>query len=105
MLDLTIITQGTIALPQAPYVARHFIDGVYCDSADGTTSARVSPSHGVVVSTAAKAGEIETEAAILAARTAFDDGRWSRLSGKDRAAVLTRVADLIEANVEATRLD
>jgi betaine-aldehyde dehydrogenase len=100
MTNLHIISAQTVAMPDAPYRARHFIDGVACDSADGRVSDRMSPSHGVLVSQAALGGVAETEAAIRAARAAFDDGRWSRLSGKDRAAVLLRVADLVEANVE-----
>ena len=100
MTDLHIITAQTVAMPSAPYQARHFIDGVTCDSADGQVSDRMSPSHGVLVSQAALGGVTETEAAIAAARTAFDDGRWSLLSGKARAAVLTRVADLIEVHAE-----
>lgn len=104
MKDLHIISDQTVALPEAPYQARHFIDGLACDSADGRVSDRMSPSHGVLVSQAALGGAAETEAAIAAARHAFDDGRWSLLSGKDRAAVLLRVADLIEANVDAMAL-
>ena len=100
MKDLTIITAQTIEMPKEPYKARHFIDGKPCDSADGRVSDRISPSHGVLVSQASLGGASEADAAIKAARTAFDDGRWSRLPGKDRAAVLTRVADLIEANQE-----
>ena len=100
MNDLTIITDAEIAIPAEPVVLRHFIDGVWVDSADGAVSERISPSHGVVVSRAAKGGEAETEAAIKAARTAFDDGRWSRISGKERAAILLRVADLIEKHTE-----
>jgi betaine-aldehyde dehydrogenase len=104
MTDLHIITEQTIALPSAPYHARHFIDGKHCDSADGRLSDRYSPSHDVLVSRAALGSAIETEAAIKAARTAFDDGRWSRLSGKARAIVLNKVADLIEANGERLAL-
>lgn len=100
MLDLTIQTDQTVTMPEAPYVARHFIDGQYHDSADGRTSDRVSPSHGIVVSRAALGTASETGAAIAAARRAFDDGCWSDLSGKERAIVLNRVADLIEANEE-----
>lgn len=100
MKDLTIITEQTVALPDAPYQAQHFIDGVYQDSADGQRSDRIAPSHGVLVSQAALGGEAETNAAIAAARAAFDDGRWNRLSGKERAAVLNKVADFIEANEE-----
>lgn len=100
MNDIRIITDQTIALPAIPHKARHFIDGKFRDSSDERVSDRLSPSHGVLVSQAALGGAVETEAAIKAARSAFDDGRWSRLSGKDRSVVLNKVADLIEANEE-----
>lgn len=100
MSDLHIITEQTVAIPVAPYQARHFIDGKFIDSADGQTSERVSPSHGIVVSQAALGSNAETELAVKAARTAFDDGRWSRLAGKDRSVILNKVADLIEQNEE-----
>jgi betaine-aldehyde dehydrogenase len=104
MNDFNIISGQTVAIPATPHQARHFIDGVKCDSADGRVSDRMSPSHGVLVSQAALGGSLETNAAIAAARAAFDDGRWRDLSGKDRAAVLLRVADLIEANVDRLAL-
>ena len=100
MKDLNIISEQTVAMPDAPYQARHFIDGVFLESADGKKSDRISPSHGVLASHAALGTEKETEAAIKAARMAFNDGRWSRLSGKERAAILNKVADLIEQNQE-----
>ncbi|PKP67831.1 MAG: sorbosone dehydrogenase [Alphaproteobacteria bacterium HGW-Alphaproteobacteria-8] len=98
--DLTLIA-GTGAIPPAkPFVARHLIDGAWRDSADGATFDRVSPAHGVLVTRAARGGAAETEAAIAAARTAFDDGRWSALSGKDRATLLLKVAELIDRDRE-----
>ena len=100
MTDLTIITEADLALPAEPLALRHYIDGAWRDSADGAVSERIAPSHGVTVSLAAKGGVVEADAAIDAARRAFDDGRWSRISGKERAAVLLRVADLIEENTE-----
>lgn len=100
MTELNIISGQTVAPPDAPYRARHFIDGAFCDSVDGRTSDRIAPSHGTLVSQAALGTAREAEQAIAAARRAFDDGRWSRLSGKDRATVLNRVAGLIERNVE-----
>lgn len=99
MTQMTLIAATATALPE-PVKNRHLIGGRWLDSGDGATFERVSPSHGVVVSRSAKGGETETAAAITAARAAFDDGRWSRLPGKARAAVLLKVADLIEANVE-----
>lgn len=104
MNEYNIISEQTLALPAAPYRAQHYINGAYVDSADGQVSDRLSPSHGIVVSQAALGSEVEVEAAIGAARKAFDDGRWSRLSGKERGAVLNKVADLIEANQEELAL-
>jgi betaine-aldehyde dehydrogenase len=104
MKDLNVISEQTVTVPDAPFRARHFIDGRFRDSADGRTSDRLSPSHGILVSQAALGGVIETEDAIRAARAAFDDGRWSGLSGKARAAILMKVADLIEQNADRLAL-
>ena len=101
MKDLTINTAIDFELPPV-FEGRHLIDGDWVESAE--TFERVSPSHGAVVSVSALGGEVETEAAIAAARRAFDAGVWSRLSGKERATVLLKVADLIEANVDRIAL-
>ena len=97
MKDLTINPATTYDLPPV-FAGKHLIDGAWVTG--GETFDRVSPSHGVVVSRSALGGEAETEAAIAAARRAFDMGVWSRIPAKARAAVLLKVADLIEANVE-----
>jgi betaine-aldehyde dehydrogenase len=99
MTQMTILPSSGATLP-ALRVNRHFIAGSWVKGHSGQTFDRVSPSHGTVVSRSALGDARDAEAAITAARAAFDDGRWSRLSGKARAAVLMRVADLIEANVE-----
>jgi betaine-aldehyde dehydrogenase len=104
MTEFTLIPASGTALPASPFHARHLIGGHWQDSADGTVTERLSPSHGIVASRAAKGSKAEAEAAIASARAAFDDGRWSGLSGKARATVLLRVADLIEANVERIAL-
>ena len=103
MLDLTLIAaSGPVA--HDVHHGRHLIGGRWCDSADGATFDRHSPSHGVLVSRSARGGTAEAEAAIAAARTAFDSGDWSRTTGKARAAVLLRVADLIEREAERIAL-
>ncbi len=101
--DVTLVSgDGARAAPECVFDARHLIDGAFVGSADGETFTRHSPANGKLVTRAALGGEAETEAAIAAARSAFADGRWSQLSGKERAAVLLRVADLIDR--ERTRL-
>jgi acyl-CoA reductase-like NAD-dependent aldehyde dehydrogenase len=100
MLDLTLVAATDTALPTEPARVRHLIGGGWRDSADGATFERTSPAHGVVVTRAAKGGAAETDAAIAVARDAFDDGRWSDLSGKTRATLLLKVADLIDRDRE-----
>lgn len=96
MTELTVIPATNAALPDTPMMLQHWIGGAWVDSADGATSERCSPAHGVAVSVAAQGGVAETEAAIAAARACFDAGAWSRGSGKDRATLLLKVADLID---------
>ena len=45
-----------------------------------------------------RGGQAEADAAVAAARAAFP--AWSRMSARERGAILHRLADLIEANVE-----
>lgn len=104
MNDMTMTAAVAHPLPKAPFEGRHLIDGIWLGSVDGTTFDRVSPSHGIVVSRSAQGGTAETEAAIAAARRAFDLGPWSRATGKERSMFLLKVADLIEANVERMAL-
>lgn len=95
--DITLI--GAKDTPaDAVFKARHLIDGIWQDSASGAVFERHSPAHGTLVSVTCRGGEDETLAAIGAARRAFDDGRWSDLSGKDRATLLLKTADLIDKN-------
>lgn len=79
-------------------IVRHLIGGAWRDSADGAQFERHSPAHVTLVSKVAKGGIAEANAAILAARKAFDGGEWSGLPGKERAAFLLNVADLIIEN-------
>ncbi|GAA5078178.1 aldehyde dehydrogenase family protein [Roseibacterium beibuensis] len=104
MTDLTLIPATQAQLPADPFKGRHLIDGAWTDSADGATSERYSPAHKVLVSVAAKGGTAETEAAISAARRAFDNGNWSRSSGQDRATLLLKVADLIARDIDRIAL-
>ena len=86
--------------PKEPFLARHLINGGWRDSADGATFERLGPAHGSLVTRVAKGGEADVDAAINIARKTFDRGDWSRSSGKDRAALLLKVADLIDRDRE-----
>lgn len=102
MLDLTLIPATGATLPETR-VNRHWIAGEYSTKGEAW-SERISPSHGTTVSRSQIGTIQDAEAAIATAREAFNDGRWSQLSGKARATVLLKVADLIEANADRMAL-
>lgn len=79
---------------------RLFIGGQWREAADGARSEVVDPSRGAVVTTVAEAGAADVDAAVRAAREAFDAGQWSGLSGRERGRVLHRVAQLIRENAD-----
>jgi acyl-CoA reductase-like NAD-dependent aldehyde dehydrogenase len=85
---------------------RLFIGGQWREAADGARTEVVDPSRGAVVTTVAEAGAADVDAAVRAAREAFDSGAWSGLSGRERGRILHRVAELIRENAdELARLE
>ncbi len=79
---------------------RLFIAGQWREAADGARTEVVDPSRGAVVTTVAEAGAADVDAAVRAAREAFDGGAWSGLSGRERGRTLHRVAELIRENAD-----
>lgn len=100
MSDLNVVSISNARIPADPFVARHLIDGDWRSSTDGATFERVSPSHDAVVTVACRGNLLDVDAAISAARRAFDEGRWTATAGKDRATLLLKVADLIDRDRE-----
>jgi betaine-aldehyde dehydrogenase len=82
----------------------HFIGGSWREPTE--TIERFAPGTGSLVATVGAGTAKDVDDAVRAARDAFDDGPWPHLTGFDRAAVLHRVADLIDANADLlARLD
>ena len=77
--------------------AKLYIDGKLCDAASGATFDVVSPWTGEVVGKAADGGAADVEAAIAAARKAFDTTDWSTNHDK-RLALVKKLRELFEAN-------
>ncbi|MFA3835081.1 MULTISPECIES: aldehyde dehydrogenase [Streptomyces] len=73
----------------------HHIDGAD-EPGGGATYAAVSPRDGQVLAQVADGGAAEVDAAVAAARRAFDAGPWPRLAPADRGRALLRLADLLE---------
>jgi len=84
----------------------NFVDGDYVDSAGDELIDRRAPGTDEVVSQVVATSAAAVDAAIDAARAAFDSGPWPHTSGMERAVVLNRLADLIDRDAEKlARLD
>jgi phenylacetaldehyde dehydrogenase len=77
-----------------------FIDGAWVSSSHGKTVAVYDPSTGREIAAIADASEADVDRAVAAARTAFDDGRWTGLPPSARERSIHRLADLIEAHLD-----
>ncbi|MEX1172525.1 MAG: aldehyde dehydrogenase family protein [Chloroflexota bacterium] len=83
-----------------------FIDGEWVASADGTRASVVNPSDGTVAVEVDVATDDQVQAAIAAARRAFDTTDWPSGPTAERAALLDRVANLMERDTdEMARLE
>lgn len=83
--------------------ARHLIDGHWQPSADGRTAASIDPATGETIGTLADGGRAEAQAAIAAARRAFDTTPWPQ-SPRVRQNVLLQWADRLERRTDLAAL-
>ncbi len=86
------------ASPAASFMAqrkRMLINGEWVDARSGNTFEVLDPADGEIVSHV-PAGEAEdVELAVSAARAAFEDSEWSRMTASDRGRIVWRIGDLI----------
>jgi aminomuconate-semialdehyde/2-hydroxymuconate-6-semialdehyde dehydrogenase len=75
---------------------QHFIDGEFTDSVDGSTFASISPIDNEQIAIVAEGSRLDVDQAVHAARKAFDEGPWPRMSPAERKRILLRVADGID---------
>jgi len=79
---------------------RHLIGGQPTDGLSGECFESRDPHDGALLATVARGSRQDGERAITAARTAFDDGPWPSMTAKERAAVLHRLADLVDQHAD-----
>jgi aldehyde dehydrogenase (NAD+) len=72
-----------------------FIDGSFVDAAGGGSRKTVNPANEEVLAEVAEAGESDVDAAVRAARRAYEQ-MWGPMRGADRAKYLYRLARLIQ---------
>ncbi|SEL20882.1 gamma-glutamyl-gamma-aminobutyraldehyde dehydrogenase [Roseovarius azorensis] len=75
-----------------------FIDGGYRPAISGKTFPTLNPATGETLAQIAACSAEDVDFAVLKAREAFDDGRWSRMHPSERKAVLIRLTKLMTRN-------
>jgi 5-carboxymethyl-2-hydroxymuconic-semialdehyde dehydrogenase len=79
---------------------RHYIDGAFCESRDGSTFETLNPANNEVLANVASGGPADVDLAVSAAQRAFHDGPWPRMTASARAAVLRRISSIIAARAK-----
>jgi gamma-glutamyl-gamma-aminobutyraldehyde dehydrogenase/4-guanidinobutyraldehyde dehydrogenase/NAD-dependent aldehyde dehydrogenase len=77
---------------------RAFIDGQRADARSGQRFDCISPVDGRKLAEVARCAGADVDAAVAAARAAFDDRRWAGKAPAERKRVLVRFADLMLAH-------
>ena len=67
---------------------RAFINGEFCDATGGHTFDCISPIDGRLLAKVANSQGADVDRAVSVARHSFNQGAWSRISPRERKAVL-----------------
>jgi phenylacetaldehyde dehydrogenase len=77
-----------------------FINGQWTEAASGKTFETPNPATGQTLARIAEGDAEDIDRAVRAARNAFDDGPWGRLTPSERGRIIWRIGDLILAHAE-----
>ena len=76
------------------------INGKWVNAASGKTFPTYNPATGEVLAQVAEGDKKDIDAAVQAARQAFDSGPWSRMTTSERGRLIWKLADLLEQHTE-----
>ncbi len=93
---------ATIAkeLPVALGPTKLLINNRWVDSQSGKTFPTINPATGDEICQLAEADAADVDEAVKAARQAFEDGPWPKMSAAERGRLLFKLADLIEQHAD-----
>jgi betaine-aldehyde dehydrogenase len=81
---------------ETPRKYQLFIDGKWVDAESGKTFDTPNPATGAKLAEVAEGDKADIDKAVAAARRAFE-GKWSKVSARDRGRMLYKLSQLIEA--------
>ncbi|MGH2729306.1 MAG: aldehyde dehydrogenase family protein [Actinomycetota bacterium] len=95
MAQVELLPEVTKFIEGAP---KMMVGGRAVDATSGQTFEVIDPSTGEALTEVPRADVPDVDAAVTAAREAFDDGRWSGLRPGKRSEVLFKIGELIKRN-------
>ncbi|NND83256.1 MAG: aldehyde dehydrogenase [Gammaproteobacteria bacterium] len=98
MSDLLTQADYEAIAAQLDFPTTAYIDGRAQAADSGDTFASVNPATGETIAELSISDAAQVDHAVLKAREAFADGRWSKLDPDDRKAVLVQLSKLIKRN-------
>ena len=87
------------AVRELKFRTQAFIDGEFRDAASGTTCVSNNPATGKPLAEIASCDAPDVDAAVKAARRAFEKGVWAKCCAAERKGILLKFADLVEQNM------
>ncbi len=87
-------------LSSAIAVRLNLVDGRSVPASDGRTLESLCPSDGLAFAAIQRSGAADVDAAVAAARRAFEAGPWGRMTATERGRILVRVGERILAHHE-----
>ncbi|PHU23858.1 Aldehyde dehydrogenase, mitochondrial [Capsicum chinense] len=85
-----------ITPPVQVNITKLLINGQFVDSASGKTFPTLDPRTGEVIANVAEGDAEDINRAVAAARKAFDEGPWPKMSAYERSRIMLKFADLVE---------
>jgi len=76
------------------------INGKWVDAVSGKTFPTYDPSTGEVLAQVAEGDRADIDLAVKAARKAFDEGPWRKMTPSERGRLIWKLGDLIDQHVE-----
>ncbi|CAK9169371.1 unnamed protein product [Ilex paraguariensis] len=90
------LTEELVIPPVQVNYTQLLINGKFVDSASGKTFPTFDPRTGEVIAHVAEGDAEDINRAVSAARKAFDEGPWPKMTAYERSRIMLRFADLVE---------
>ncbi|KAJ0047826.1 hypothetical protein Pint_15415 [Pistacia integerrima] len=90
------VLEEPITPPVQINYTQNLINGQFVDAASGKTFPTYDPRTGEVIANVAEGDVEDINRAVAAARKAFDEGPWPKMTAYERSRILLRFADLVE---------